>query len=1686
MALVVATDTYHLLPGRLRIAVTGLRRSPLYAKFLVNRLSMVRGVKAVSANPLTGRSLIHFSPDAISFPTIVGELERCLAEYTWAKAGVAQVAAAAEPKLAVKDVTPVRGISTLSAKAPLLFAATTGGVLAAILLKRLLIGRSPLAASPRVLNLAAVTALISGYPILRDGLDQLTRKKHINSDLLIFAATLVLLAMRESITGLSVLWLVHLSNLFRYAMQARTRAAVHRLIAEEHGNALKVAEQGLEKIPISRLNAGDLILVPQDGLVPVEGEVIEGNAIITQTDSSSERIPCRVQAGERVAAGATVHDGRLILKVVQIGAKISVLPVIRKADSIQKPLSPDSETLADKLVPWSIGVALLTVLLTRDLSRGLAVLLAGCPVAIALSRHTALGSALGVAVRDGVYIQDTRFLEAAAQADTVLLDAPGTITATAPRIEEITVLDRAHTRVDIVELAASATLLIKVPVAEALADQARREGGRLRLAQTQITEEGGFRATIDGFQVLVGNDSLMAREQIKLSRGSLRSRRMRQTGHSVLYVAVNGRLVGMVGYSEQVRPESVETIAMLRAVGVEHIEAVAGGGQELGPLIDRLGLNERWTTTGPDDKLALVRRLQNDGRRVMMVGSGKEVGQAMAAANVGVTLGSVTGENSVASDIVVKGKDLRKIPYLIHLSKHTRDVIRQNFALSAGLSFAGVALAVGRMLSPVTAMMLLNVSTAAVLLNSARILRIKPVSCDSAFNLQRFRSPEADIAAPAPPALVFPVLQPGAAGQAVQEDFAADPADKACERLTTSGQFGLSEREVLLRREKYGPNMLEKAERPGFWKMFFGQFKDFMVQVLLGAAGLSFVLGRGKDAVLTLAIVVANAVLGVVQEQKAEKSLDALQRMAAPQAQVIREGRTRKIASDELVPGDVIVLEAGDRVPADARLLTSWRFEAEEASLTGETIPAKKEAGLICESGTCLGDRKNMVFMGTAITRGRATAVVVATGMSTEMGRIARLIEDSEENITPLQRRLEEVGKFIVYGCLGVSAIVFGVGLLRGVPGLYMLQTAASLAVAAIPEGLSAIVLVALAMGVQRMSKRNIIIRRLASIETLGCATVICSDKTGTLTKNEMTVRKIYTAGKTWAVSGEGYSPNGTIEALDAPGNASDELALRQTLLAGAVCNNARLVHQKMGSNDKVVSMDKHKSIGWRVEGDPTEGAMLVAAAKTGLWRQALEKSYQCLWENPFESERRMMSVLCASNDQHILFCKGAPDKIIEACTHYLDGDTVKSMDAVTRRALLQANLSMASEALRVLALAYRPVDRDRIQDEPDELETGLIFTGLMGLIDPPRLEVPAAISKCRQAGVKVVMITGDHPETATAIAREIGLWRPGDRIVNGVELDNMSDQQLTAIVSNVSVYARTSPHHKLRIVKALKSKGYIVAMTGDGVNDAPAIKSADIGIAMGRTGTDVTKEAASITLSDDNFATIVKAMEEGRSIYANIRKAIRYLVATNIGEVVLMMLAVVVGLPLPLIPIQLLWLNLVGDGLPAVALVNDPPAGNIMQQPPRSADHSVFAGGLGRKIISRGLSIGLVSLALFAWKLRSGAGLIYARTLVLVQIALSQFLHIFDCRLEKYSGRVGVFSNLWLVAAVALSLAMVVGIVHIPALHAVFGTTTLGLGDWLTAVLFAVGTAAIDLGLNSLLKSTFKNTKPVQKLADC
>ncbi|MGE5589674.1 MAG: calcium-translocating P-type ATPase, SERCA-type [Bacillota bacterium] len=899
-----------------------------------------------------------------------------------------------------------------------------------------------------------------------------------------------------------------------------------------------------------------------------------------------------------------------------------------------------------------------------------------------------------------------------------------------------------------------------------------------------------------------------------------------------------------------------------------------------------------------------------------------------------------------------------------------------------------------------------------------------------------------------------------------------EPQEIAAVLNTHLGQ-GLTAQQTQQRLEQVGPNRLTESRRISPWKLLVQQFQDFMVLVLLGATAVSYLLGEISDAITIVAIVVLNAILGFVQEYRAERSLEALKALAAPKARVVRDGEPQEVPADRLVPGDILLLEAGDRLAADGRLTEAVNLEVEESALTGESLPVRKRLAVPDAPDSPLGDRKNMVYLGTAVTRGRGRAVVVGTGMATEMGRIAGLIQEAEEGQTPLQRRLDQLGKVMVAVSLGVCALVVVAGVLRQEPVMAMFLSGVSLAVAAMPEGLPAIVTVALALGVQRMIKGNAIVRKLPAVETLGCATVICSDKTGTLTKNEMTVKSIYAGGHWYAVSGDGYRPWGHFS-RDGKDVASDkDPALQATLLGGAVCNNAKLVRAKPRARGAraLLNLAWRSSEEWQVQGDPTEGALLVAAAKAGLDREATGREHRRVAEIPFESERRCMTVITrgrrGSFTAHV---KGAPDTILDLCTHVLENGRARALDDRTRAAILRANEDMADQALRVLAVAVRHLDTLPDDVTPEAVEGGLTFVGLMGMIDPPRPEVVSALQKCRTAGLKAVMITGDHRATAVAIARQLRLLPPGGRSLTGRELDALSDQELSDLVEDTYVYARVSPQHKLRIVRALKSRGHIVAMTGDGVNDAPAVKEADIGVAMGRNGTDVTKEASAMILADDNFATIVRAVEEGRAIYDNIRKFIRYLLSCNIGEVLVMFLSAVVGLPLPLLPIQILWVNLVTDGLPAMALGVDPAEPDVMRRPPRHPNESVFSRGLGRRIAIRGVLIGGLTLGLFAYNYLMFHDLTHARTVAFATLVMSQLFHVFDARSERRSlFEVGLFTNPFLLVAVTISTSMLLLVIYHPSLAKVFQTVPLSFPDWALVVLFA-GAAQLSIWVRRFL----------------
>ena len=830
-----------------------------------------------------------------------------------------------------------------------------------------------------------------------------------------------------------------------------------------------------------------------------------------------------------------------------------------------------------------------------------------------------------------------------------------------------------------------------------------------------------------------------------------------------------------------------------------------------------------------------------------------------------------------------------------------------------------------------------------------------------------------------------------------------EDALKVVQSLHSDLTAGLTESQVQEKRVQHGENKLREKKKKTNLQRFAEQFKDVMILILIVAAIISFAIacieGEPKEffePVLILLIVILNAVMGVMQESKAEKALDALKSLSAPHARVIRDGEEKVIDAVELVPGDIVRLEAGDFIPADARLIRSVSLKSEESALTGESVPSEKDAAAIVDEKAPLGDRNNMVFSGCSITYGTATAIVTATGMDTEMGKIANLLDNEEEGQTPLQKKLAQLGKYLGVLALACCAIIFVVGLSNGIPALEIFMTAVSLAVSAIPEGLPAIVTIVLSIGVQRMVKKNAIIRRLPAVETLGGASVICSDKTGTLTQNRMTLVKAYLDG---AEDTEEISTQNSVE-------------IKRLLTYGTLCCDGSVVFH--GREEQHI-------------GDPTETAIVLAAHRNGMPKDMLNNAYPRLAEIPFDSDRKLMTTINKIDGKLIVIVKGAFDVMASRC---IGGDLKKSA---------QVNEDMSKNALRVLAIGYKEIAHVPAEPTSEELENGLTFMGLVGMIDPPRPEAKDAVAVCRKAGIKPVMITGDHVITASAIAKELGILLDGDRAITGPELDAMTDTELDACVENISVYARVSPENKIRIVKAWQRKGQVVSMTGDGVNDAPALKAADIGCAMGITGTDVAKGAADMTLTDDNFATIVDAVREGRGIYANIKKVVGFLLGTNIGEVVTVFVAMLLWHKSPLLSMQLLWINLVTDSLPAIALGMEPVESDIMDRNPKPKDEGLFAHGFGIRIILQGAMFGILSLIAF-YLGESMTGLNEGgQTLAFMVLALSQVVQAFNMRSEHSLFKIGVFTNSTLNKAALVSVLLVMLVMFTP-LSALFG----------------------------------------------
>lgn len=872
----------------------------------------------------------------------------------------------------------------------------------------------------------------------------------------------------------------------------------------------------------------------------------------------------------------------------------------------------------------------------------------------------------------------------------------------------------------------------------------------------------------------------------------------------------------------------------------------------------------------------------------------------------------------------------------------------------------------------------------------------------------------------------------------------------AAKELQTSEE-GLSGSEAAARLKKFGPNHLEERAKISPLKIFLDQFKNFLVLILIVAVIVSAALGEVLDASAITAIIVLNAIFGFVQEYRAERALEALRKMIVPQAVVIRDGKQVKIPAYEIVPGDVAVLAAGDQVPADLRLIESTNVQTNEASLTGESTPVAKDAPAIFKADTALGDRHNMAYMGTYLETGAAKGIVIATGMKTEMGRIAHMVQEAPEVMTPLSVKLQQLGRLLGILILAAVAIVFGTGVLYGRPLLEMFMVSVSLAVAAIPEGLPAIVTITLAIGVQTMARRNAIIRQLPAVESLGSATFICTDKTGTLTKNEMTVRKIWTAEKTFDIGGSGYAPEGDISSGGKAVEISDEADLLLFLKTGTLCNDARL--EKVGATS------------WRAIGDPTEAALLVVTAKAKISEEQLRKENKAVAEFPFESDRKRMSYVCEDRrGKRFSYVKGAPEILLDLCSHISRDGKPWKITKADRDRVLKANEQMASQALRILALAYKPLPK-KARYAQHEAESGMIFLGLVGMIDPPRPETLPAIKLCKQAGIKIAMITGDHKITAEAIARDLGLIEAESIVMTGIELDKMSDDELDRVVDRVHVYARISPEHKKRIVRALQKRGHSVAVTGDGVNDAPALKKADIGVAMGIIGTDVAKEASDMVLADDNFATLVAAVEEGRTIFSNIKRAVLYLLRGNIGEIMTVFVATIMwpAAPIILLPLQILWINLITDGLPALGLGMEPPEPDIMQRPPRKEKHAIVTKSNMLEVLTLATITAAATLIVFHIEFNILGDAVRAQTAALITLMTIELLFALDMRSDRLPIiRKDFFANRLLLIAVVGSFLITLAIVYLPPLQVVFGTAPLGLDEWSRIALASFAVIAI------------------------
>jgi Ca2+-transporting ATPase len=1277
------------------------------------------------------------------------------------------------------------------------------------------------------------------------------------------------------------------------------------------------------------------------------------------------------------------------------------------------PLSKEIQDYSEKASRLGMILAAGTLAITRDPLRALAVLLAINPRPATVSAEYAWNQTEWTLRERGFPIPQSGSLPQLARTRTILLEDTSCIVKSKP----MDIQCIAEEDPDKVWCLAGALFKHSDhPWKEQVIQRAKQTGRTMRTAFHVETENEGIKGEVNGSPVLMGSRAFMLQHQVDCTEYERKARRLEKYGSQIMFVAKQTEhgmsCIGLLAKETDVAQE-YSSLLTLSKQAKWNVAVLHNSSNLHNQYFDQQGIDTSWLSLQPDDVLRKVADLQRQGQDVLFITGDKENRSSRFLRNSGIP--------------TLSYHQLPQFHQTVVSAQQTERLVQQHLQWTKLWNVIGFALAIG---TPVAAP-LVNLLADSLLL--AFFTRAKRMESRMAF--------------------ISPGNQPIPSNKEVAVTTEPLPwhamsKDEVLQVFGVEEQIGLHRDQVALARRYYGPNQLNPKQPTPWHRAFLQQFKDFTPLILLGASLLAMVTGGTFDGLAMGAVLLVNAVIGVTQERKAEQVMDAFKQYQPLQCKVIREGQEYEIEATDLVPGDVVCLEAGERVPADIRLTGCWNLQVNESNLSGESLPVDKQVEAVAEDCP-LPERQNMLFMGTDVTRGKGIGVVVKTGMQTEMGHFLSLMKENTKEVTPLQEKVTSISKTFFKGAMLAGALVFVTGLLRGIPLTELLTTSITLAASAVPEGLPVTITIALSAGIFRMARKNALTRKLSALETLGRTTVICTDKTGTLTKNEMTVKTISTVHHTWFVTGDGYEPTGSIREADTgevavtstlpkPTDTTlDNPDLERLIQIGLLCNNSKLEEQEGR---------------WTVKGDPTEGALLSLAAKTGLKPDKMTTWSRC-HEVPFDSQAGRMSVVCqdtAHGEDCYVFCKGSIEAILERCTHFQANGEIHPLTEEQKKQILQQNERLAKDALRVLGFAYRSIQWEKNKSKP--LDENLIYVGLVGMMDPPKEDIEQSIQEAYTLGVQPVMITGDHPITAIAIAKKLGIWDGKRGVLSGPELDRMSDAELAESVENVCIFARVTPEHKLRIVAAFQARGHIVTMTGDGVNDTPAIQKANVGIAMGRTGTDVTKEAADMVLKEDHFGSIVEGVKEGRTIIGNIRKAIGCLLTGNLAEILVTTSAVVMGLPIPLVPIQILLMNLLTDALPAMVLAINP---GIKKKETRRQD--IVDKPLYTKVVTRGLLLGAGSLGLFAWSLASGAPLAVAQTVAFVTLVAGQLVQTFSWKQEGSEGSIrDLTKDRYLLGAMGVSLLALLTVLYVPSVAGLFHTAPLTLKHWISILLVA------------------------------